>query len=191
MSDINRLYGRTIEKPMLRRERSSDYNLFDPNFKIDVLNWCMKRCTITEKAEILNHLALSMNNEINNFTQDEAVIYVDDINIIKDNLYRIALHVCTVAQEIIENNNKKRPCIMDIMCETISEKTYVTLSQEFLCALVRKFKKYGYELEECSNIIYEKQITMDCGANCFIYELKAEGVSMFNTILNSKESAIV
>ena len=61
---MNKLTGRNFEKPMLRRERSSDYNLFDPNFKVDVLNWCMKRSSLEDASEILSNLYISMDKHV-------------------------------------------------------------------------------------------------------------------------------
>ena len=65
MNKITNLHGRKFERPTLRRERSSDYNLFDPNFKIDVLNWCTRRASLLDKSEILTNMYISMNNHVN------------------------------------------------------------------------------------------------------------------------------
>ena len=69
-SDLN------LNRPILRRERESDYNLFPDNFLIDINNWIMKRGTIHSIEDILYHINMSLNiaieeGKIDHFNEEE------------------------------------------------------------------------------------------------------------------------
>lgn len=100
---MTRLHGRNFEKPTLRRERSSDYNLFDPNFKIDVLNWCMKRATLLDKSEILANMNISMNNHLNELQiVDNDCGYEHYLNNIKYEMYSLNSRITYLLDTIEE-----------------------------------------------------------------------------------------
>ena len=71
MDIFSKLPTPSFARPMLRRERSSDYNLFEPGFKEDVINWCIKRATLFEKAELLSTIQVSLNTAYNTTTKNE------------------------------------------------------------------------------------------------------------------------
>ena len=45
-----------MKKPVLRRERQSDKNIFPDNFIFDINNWIMKRGTIHSIEDIIYHI---------------------------------------------------------------------------------------------------------------------------------------
>ena len=68
--------GLNLKRPILRRERESDYNLFPDNFLIDINNWIMKRGTIHSIEDILYHINMSLNiaieeGKIDHFNEEE------------------------------------------------------------------------------------------------------------------------
>ena len=65
-----------MKKPVLRRERQSDKNIFPDNFIFDINNWIMKRGTVHSIEDILYHINMSLNSaieegKINHFTEEE------------------------------------------------------------------------------------------------------------------------
>ena len=50
--------GLNIKKPILRRERQSDNNIFPDNFIFDINNWIVKRGTVHSIEDILYHINL-------------------------------------------------------------------------------------------------------------------------------------
>lgn len=106
MINMNKLTGRNFEKPMLRRERSSDYNLFDPNFKVDVLNWCMKRSSLEDASEILSNLYISMDKHVSEMKiEKDEKGYIHYLNNIKQEFYDLSHKILYLSGVIHEKKN--------------------------------------------------------------------------------------
>jgi hypothetical protein len=68
--------GLNLKKPILRRERQSDKNIFPDNFIFDINNWIVKRGTIHSIEDILYHINLFFNSaidegKIDHFNEEE------------------------------------------------------------------------------------------------------------------------
>ena len=48
--------GLNLKKPILRRERQSDKNIFPDNFIFDINNWIVKRGTVHSIEDIIYHI---------------------------------------------------------------------------------------------------------------------------------------
>lgn len=113
MDIFSKLPTHSFARPTLRRERSSDYNLFEPGFKEDVINWCIKRATLFDKAELLSTIQVSLNTAYNTTSKNE--IYDDNYTYYMNNLKEEINYLYKKIMYLIEIHEKKEKVSPDVI----------------------------------------------------------------------------